>query len=162
MSILVPIEKLFDSWKVEELKGVLLAQARCLGASYLVSDNDELKEVSEETFNGWIEEVTSSQGAKKVHLIDLLIRLGTLTVSNVNRVINIETELRTNQKEFKEREEELRTMAEELNELKKLNLSVTETGNHESKLSPPSAGKSQAANLGINEADLPMAVIPFL
>ncbi|RMZ97367.1 hypothetical protein BpHYR1_023375, partial [Brachionus plicatilis] len=87
MSILVPIEdkKLFDSWKVEELKGVLLAQARCLGARYLFSDNDELEEVSEEAFNGWIEEVTSSQGAKKVYLIDLIIRLGTLTASNVNR-----------------------------------------------------------------------------
>ncbi|RMZ97370.1 hypothetical protein BpHYR1_030041, partial [Brachionus plicatilis] len=192
MSILVPIEdkKPFDSWKVEELKGVLLAQARCL---------------------------------------DLIIRLGTLTASNVNRVINIETELRTKQKEFIEREEELRTMAEELNELKKLKLSVSQTdginnnsqtGNHESKLSPPSGGsssknstesstethnnytpaflgdlrypsvkkreielknvpkfygninddvdawifviESQAANLGIKEADLPMAVIPFL
>ncbi|RNA30240.1 hypothetical protein BpHYR1_014741 [Brachionus plicatilis] len=99
-------KKPFDSWKVEELKGVLLAQARCLGARYLVSDNE--------------------------------------------------------QKEFKEREEEFRTMAKELNELKKLKLSVSQTdginnnsqtGNHE---------KSQAANLGINEADLPMAVIPFL
>ena len=153
MSILVPIEdkKPFDSWKVEELKGVLLAQARCLGARYLVSDNDELEEVSEEAFNGWIEEVTTSQGAKKVHLIDLIIRLGTLTASNVNRVINIETELRTKQKEFKERGEELRTMAEELDELKKLKLSVSQTdginnnsqtGNHESKLSPPSGGSS--------------------
>ncbi|RNA00005.1 hypothetical protein BpHYR1_040295 [Brachionus plicatilis] len=98
---------------------ILLAQARCLVARYLVSDNDELEEVSEEAFNGWMEEVTSSQGAKKCP---------------------------TKQKEFKEREEELRTMAEELNELKKLKLGFSkkdgtnnnsQTGNHESKLSPP-------------------------
>ncbi|RNA06734.1 amiloride-sensitive sodium channel subunit [Brachionus plicatilis] len=87
MSILVPIEdkKPFDALKVEELERIL---GSGLGSRYLVSDNDELEEVSEEAFNGWIEEVTSSQGSKKVHLIDLIIRLGTLTASNVNRIAN--------------------------------------------------------------------------
>ncbi|RNA21867.1 hypothetical protein BpHYR1_049526, partial [Brachionus plicatilis] len=88
MSILVPIQdkKPFDSWKVEELKGVLLAQAQCLGARYLAQITMNLKKYPKK------------------------LSMGTLTASNVNRVINIETELRTKQKEFKEREEELRTM----------------------------------------------------
>ncbi|RMZ98720.1 hypothetical protein BpHYR1_027592 [Brachionus plicatilis] len=44
MSIIVPIEekKLFNAWKVEELKGVILAQARCLGARCLVSEDDKM------------------------------------------------------------------------------------------------------------------------
>ena len=73
-----------------------------------------------------------------------------MTASNVKRVINIESVLRTQQKVLKEREI-LRAMTEELSELKNLKLSVSQTGainnnsksgNNESKFISPSGGSS--------------------
>ncbi|RNA10319.1 hypothetical protein BpHYR1_008676 [Brachionus plicatilis] len=85
-------------------------------------------------------------------------KLGTLTASNVNRVISIESELRTKQKEFKVREE---AMAEELNQLKKLKLNVSQkdginndsqTENHERNHSPPTDGSGSNRSIeSINE-----------